>query len=119
MKAPWRGALTLAGLIIGLLLGYYLFKALGPTVHLDIYQKIGGTLLLGALGGFAGFFSTRGMARSFARLNAFMEGRVLRASANELLLTGVGVLIGLFAAYLLTIPLNAIPGGAVHADPGW
>ncbi len=109
MKAPWRGGLTLAGLVIGLLLGYYLFKALGSAVHLDIYQEIGAALLLGALGGFVGFFSATGLQRGVARLNTFMERRVLRASANELLFGGVGMLLGFFAAFLLTTPLNAIP----------
>ena len=109
MKAPWRGGLTLAGLVIGLLLGYYLFKALGTAVHLNIYQEIGAALLLGALGGFVGFFSATGVQRGLTRLNTFMEGRVLRSSANELLSGGVGMLLGLFAAYLLTTPLNEIP----------
>jgi len=109
MKAPWRGGLTLAGLVIGLLLGYYLFDALGPTVHLGLTQKIGVALLLGALGGFVGFFSGPSAQRAVQRLNAFMEGRVQRSSPNEMLWGGVGLLLGLFAAFLLTTPLNAIP----------
>ena len=109
MKAPWRGGLTLAGLVIGLLLGYYLFKALGTAVHLIVYQKIGAALLLGALGGFVGFFSAGGVQRSVAKLNMFMEGRLLHSSSNELLSGGIGALLGLFAAYLITTPVEAIP----------
>lgn len=101
--------MTLAGLLLGLLFGYYLMRAVSYTVHVTAYQVVGGALVIGAAGGFLGYFSTQLTYRAFSRLNGYMEGRVQRFSANELFSGGIGLLVGLFAAYLLSLPLNGIP----------
>ncbi|MDA8346636.1 MAG: TRAM domain-containing protein [Thermaerobacter sp.] len=110
MRAPWRSALTLFGLLLGLLFGYYLMRALTHGgVSFTAFQQIGAALVLGALGGFLGFFSAAALDRAMRRLNGYMERRVSHFTAQELISGGVGLLFGLLAAFLLSTPLNAIP----------
>lgn len=102
--------MTLAGLVLGLLFGYYLMSALSAASSaITGYQVFGGALVIGAAGGFLGYFSTQLTFRAFSRLNGYMEGRVLRFSANELLSLGVGLLVGLLASVLVSIPVIGIP----------
>lgn len=101
--------MTLAGLLLGLLFGYYLMRDVADATHITAYQIVGGALVIGAVGGFLGYFSTQLTFRAFSRLNGYMEGRVLRFSANELFSGGIGLLVGLLAAYLFSIPVAGIP----------
>lgn len=101
--------MTLAGLLLGLLFGYYLMRDVADATHITAYQIVGGALVIGAVGGFLGYFSTQLTFRAFSRLNGYMEGRVLRFSANELFSGGIGLLVGLLAAYLFSIPVTGIP----------
>lgn len=101
--------MTLAGLLLGLLFGYYLMRDVADATHITAYQIVGGALVVGAVGGFLGYFSTQLTFRAFSRLNGYMEGRVLRFSANELFSGGIGLLVGLLAAYLVSIPVSGIP----------
>ncbi len=109
MRAPWRSALTLFGLLLGLLFGYYLVHALSFWAKFSLYQEIGIALVLGALGGFLGFFLAAATDRAMRRLNGYMERRVSHYTAQELMSGGIGLLFGLLAAFLLSTSLNAIP----------
>lgn len=106
MKA--RNALTFAGLIFGLLVGYYAETLLDPGTWSG-YQILGLVIFVGALIGILVYILSPWLVRSFRRFTQRIESRVAKVSAAELVWGSIGLILGLVAGYLLAMPLSVIP----------
>ena len=103
-----RNALTLVGLIFGLLLSYVVEMPIVGSSWAS-YQVLGLVLVTAVV--FAGIVWAMAplLIRGFRAFTSWLEGRVARLTRAELLWGAIGLILGLVAGYLLAIPLSVMP----------
>ena len=106
-----RIGLTLTGLILGLIIGYYSVPPLKVItgIRLSAGQTNGMIVFLGGLFAVIGFAVAPATVRSVTHSTSYIEGRLQRTPIQDIVVGSIGLIVGLVIANLLGSPLSRMP----------
>ncbi len=111
MRRAVRTGLTLTGLILGLIVGYYSIPPLKVItgIRLSAAQTNGVIVFLGGLFGVIGFAVAPATVRSVSHSTSYLEGRLQRTPIQDIVVGSIGLIVGLVIANLVGTPLGRMP----------